>query len=67
MSDCLGDLSVATKVDREMLEYVDSEAENLGITRSEFLRRMLDLYRESRRENADCPECENPVVFDLRE
>lgn len=67
MSDCIGQLNLATKVDRQMLEYVDGEAENLGVTRSEFLRRLLTLYRESRREQTECPHCDEAVVFDMRE
>lgn len=66
MSECVGDLSLATKVDKEMLDYADAEAEKYGITRAEFVRRLLDLYRESRREQIDCPHCGSAVVMDLR-
>jgi negative regulator of replication initiation len=66
MSDCAGDLAVASKVDREMLEYIDSEADRLGVNRAEFIRRLFDLYRESRRESTDCPSCDETVVMDLR-
>lgn len=66
MSECSGELTVASKIDRRMLEYIDSEAEQFGITRAEFLRRVLDLYRESRRESAECPSCGSAVVFDVR-
>ena len=67
MSDCAGDLAVASKVDHEMLEYIDSEADRLGVNRAEFLRRLFDLYRQSRREQAECPSCDSAVVMDLRE
>lgn len=62
----MGDLPVASKVDREMLEFVDSEAERLGVNRAEFIRRLFELYRESRRENLECPSCEQTVVFNLQ-
>jgi negative regulator of replication initiation len=66
MSRCHGDISLATKVDRDMNEYVDSEAERLGVSKAEFHRRLLELYRQSRREDLDCPHCEEAVVLDLR-
>ena len=65
MSDCKGNLSVATKVDKNTLDYLASESERLGVTRAEFLRRLLDLYRESQRENVECPEWDDTVVMDL--
>lgn len=67
MSSCLGDIAASTKVDRDMAEYLDSEAQRLGISKSEFQRRLFELYRESRREDVDCPHCGDAVVFDLRE
>jgi hypothetical protein len=65
MSSCHGEISLATKVDRDMAEYAGSEAERLGVSKAEFHRRLLELYRESRRENVECPHCDEPVVFDL--
>lgn len=65
MSSCLGDIAATTKIDRDMSEYIDSEAERLGVSKAEFHRRLLELYRESRRENVECPHCEDTVVFDL--
>lgn len=67
MSSCYGDLATTAKVDREMLEFLDSEADRLGVTRAEFMRRMMELYRDTRRENVDCPHCGDAVVMDLRE
>lgn len=67
MSDCQGDMAIASKIDRNMMDYVDSEADEYGVTRAEFMRRLLDLYRESRRENEACPHCGELVVFDMEE
>lgn len=67
MSDCIGEIATGTKVDRGMREFIDAESERLGVSNSEFHRRLLDLYRESRRETVDCPHCSDTVVFDLRE
>ena len=67
MSSCHGDIPLGTKTDRAMKEFIDSEAERLGVSKSEFHRRLLELYRESRREDVDCPHCGDTVVMDLRE
>ncbi|PHQ46279.1 hypothetical protein DJ68_08210 [Halorubrum sp. C3] len=66
MSSCQGDIPTTTKIDREMSEFVESEVRRLGVSRAEFFRRLLDLYRESRREQVDCFACGQTVVFDLR-
>lgn len=66
MSQCMGDIPVSAKVDREMLEFLDGEADRLGITRAELMRRVFDLYRESRRETVDCPHCAETVKMDVR-
>jgi hypothetical protein len=67
MSDCLGELPVSTKVDREMQEFLTEEAERLGINRSELMRRLFTAYRDSRREETDCPHCGETIKMDLRE
>lgn len=66
MSTCQGEVPIGTKVDRGMSEFVESEISRLGVSKAEFHRRLLELYRESRREAVDCPECGGTVVFDLR-
>ena len=67
MSSCHGEISLATKVDRDMAEYAESEAERLGVSKAEFHRRLLEFYRDSRREKTDCPHCNEAVVMDLVE
>lgn len=49
-----------------MSEYVDAQAERLGVSKAEFHRRLLELYQESRREETDCPHCGDTIVLDLR-
>lgn len=66
MSSCTGDIPIGTKTDRQMAEFVESEADRLGVTKSEFHRRLLEFYRGSRRENQDCPHCDDTIVVDLR-
>lgn len=65
MNRCQGSIPVGAKVDRAMREFVDGEAERLGMTVSEFLRRLLIMYRESRAENTPCDHCGQPVVMEL--
>lgn len=64
MAKCHGQIPLTTKVDREMLEYIDRNAEQAGISRAEFVRRMLDLYRAAD-EAGECPECGTSLEFDL--
>jgi len=66
MSSCQGDIPVSVKVDRGMKGYIEAEVTRLGVTSSEFQRRLFELYRESRRENVECPHCGETVKFDLR-
>lgn len=65
MSRCKGNIPVGTKVDRAMREFVESEADRLGVTISDFLRRLLLRYREIRAENAACDHCGQTVVMEL--
>lgn len=58
-------MTVATKTDQSMREFVQAEADRLGVTPAEFLRRLLELYRESRRESIECPNCGETVKMDL--
>lgn len=65
MNRCQGSIPVGTKVDQPMREFVENEADRLGVTPSEFLRRVLLVYRESRAENTPCDHCGQPVVIEL--
>ena len=63
MSRCHGQLPISTKVDQEMLDYIDQSAEEAGVSRSEFIRRMLDGYRLAE-EAGECPECGTSLEFE---
>jgi hypothetical protein len=65
MERCQGSIPVGTKVDRPMREFVEEEAERLGITTSEFLRRLLLVYRRSRAGEAECEHCGEPTEIPL--
>ena len=45
VTDCAGREPLGTHVDEEMHEYVEREADRLGVTNSEFLRLLLVAYR----------------------
>jgi hypothetical protein len=61
----MGDVPCGTKIDRSMREFIDSEADRLGITRAELVRRILDFYRESRQEESNCPHCKTDITIPL--
>jgi hypothetical protein len=54
MSECKGPEAVATKVTDEMLDHIDEEAERVGVTRAEYLRMVLDVYRSAAEEGVTC-------------
>ena len=57
MAKCHGNCTVTTRVDRDMRELVDEEAEKRAIPRAELIRRVLDVYDASRCGNLTCPNC----------
>jgi negative regulator of replication initiation len=65
MSDCQGEIALATKIDASMDQFVESAAAKQGVSRAELLRRLLDFYRESHQEATACPSCGEPVVMQL--
>jgi len=65
MPRCIGSIPVSTKVDRDMREFVENESDRLGVTPSEFLRRVLLIYQLSRAEQLTCNGCGQPQVIDL--
>jgi Ribbon-helix-helix protein, copG family. len=66
MSECIGNLSIGSRVDKQMLEFLDAEAERLGVNRAELVRRLFDAYRESHREQMDCPHCGDTITLSLK-
>lgn len=61
MAACQGDVPITTKVDEPMREFVDGLAEDMGISRSELLRRLLELYHKSEDGDLECPSCAQSV------
>ncbi|WP_161570007.1 hypothetical protein [Salinigranum halophilum] len=61
MATCQGDVPITTKVDEPMREFVDGLADGMDISRSELLRRLLELYHQSEEGDLACPACAQSV------
>jgi hypothetical protein len=48
-----------------MREFVENESDRLGVTPTEFMRRLLELYQDSRSGETACEHCGGPVEIDL--
>jgi len=49
VTDCAGKESLGVRVDEEMREFVEQEADRLDVTNSDFLRLLLVAYRDNPR------------------
>jgi hypothetical protein len=49
-----------------MREFIEDEAERLGVTKSEYLRRALELCRYERAGETACEHCGGDVEFPLQ-
>jgi uncharacterized protein (UPF0212 family) len=49
-----------------MREFIEEEADRLGVSVSELLRRLFLAYRESQAGNASCEHCGERQEIDLR-
>lgn len=61
MSECKGRIPVTAKVDAEMRDLIDADAERLGVYRSEVARQAFDTYGRLRRAEFECPHCERAI------
>ena len=65
MAQCHGELSCGARVDQSMQDFLDEEADRLGVSNAEVLRRILDFYRESRESETNCPDCGTDITIPL--
>lgn len=65
MSRCQGEIPVSTKVDRPTYKFVEDEAARLGVSKTEFVRRLFDCYRMSRNGEMECEHCSGAVAMEL--
>lgn len=63
-SRCVGRETLSTKVDGGTRRWVEQRAESSGVTVTEFLRRLIDLYKVSREDELTCPYCDRPLHLD---
>ena len=61
MSECKGCKPVSTKVSAGMREYIDRRAEERGVSRSEYLRLVLDTFHDGRENGVSCPSCDQDM------
>lgn len=48
-----------------MQDFLDDEADRLGVSKAEVLRRILDFYKESRESETNCPSCGTDITIPL--
>lgn len=65
MATCQGDHPITTKVDEQTRVLIDESANEIGVSRSELLRRLLNLYHQSENGELECPACAKTVRIQL--
>jgi hypothetical protein len=53
------------QIDASMSEFIEEAPREHGVSRAELLRRILEFYRDSHREETTCPWCDEPILMDL--
>ena len=61
MAHCKGKHAVTAKVDAEMRESLDRDADRLGDFRADRVRDALSLYLKLRRAEFECPHCQKAI------
>lgn len=64
-TNCKGRNTVTAKVDGEMREALDRDADRLGDFRADRIRDALMLYMSVRRGEFQCPTCGEPIQLNL--
>jgi len=64
MSECKGHIPITTKVDAQMRDLLETDAERLGVYRSEVARQAFDTYAYLRRAEFECPHCERAIQIE---
>jgi hypothetical protein len=60
-ANCYGGEALSTRVDRETMNEIETVADRHDITRAELLRRLIDVFRDSRRGAFRCPDCSSRI------
>lgn len=64
MANCKGTHPVTAKVDGEMRNRLDEDAEDLGVYRADVVREALDVYVALRLAEFQCPTCGEPIKIE---
>ena len=65
MAESNGTVPVGTKVDSAMKEFLDEEANRLGVSKAELQRRLLEFYRAGIEDETPCPNCGSAIEIPL--
>lgn len=60
-ANCHGQTALSTKVDDEMIGFLDEKASEAGVSRAEYVRLVLDVYRDSTAGELSCGACERSL------
>ena len=58
-------VTARTRLGSDVADVLDAEAEAMGVSRSELLRRLALHFRDARESGLSCPHCKNPIEIDL--
>lgn len=58
-------VTARTRLDNDVADFLDAEAERRGTSRSELLRRLALHLRDASESGLDCPHCKNAIEIDL--
>lgn len=58
---CKGKVPITTKFNEPARDFIDKVAKNVDISRSEVLRRLLELYYQSEEGMLECPSCAQAI------
>jgi hypothetical protein len=67
MAKCDGEIVTTVKTDREMRNYIEHRAEELGVSKTEFVRRIFDTHRAIVEGPTKCPDCGAELEVDMHE
>lgn len=58
-------VTARTRLERDVADFLDDQAEQRGTSRSELLRQLALHLRDATESGLSCPHCKNPIELDL--
>jgi hypothetical protein len=65
VSEFAGQNTVSTRVDDELLQFIDWAADQAGVSTCEFVRRLIHTYRMSKQGKLACPDCGEEITMSV--